>query len=298
MQHLRNRGTIGNPLSGTSRIGVKRSRMLWLLIVIPIATALLFTGAGIYLLIPSVPPPKTSSHVLIDMAARTAKETVRYHIVFSTSCIVYQDWQSYTFFYQAVASGQTGIITRIVSGCKDKAEEDNVRAVFEREIVPMAEGRMRIHFTPDYGHIMDGERYPYFNKPFGMRHWLENELGFPKPASETKDPGRDDTIIVLCDPDQMIIQPFPADNDYSRTDWYSPDGKPKWTQVTHGYPMAQLYGFGIQWKRLNMTSIASPDEQPSPVVSMSKDDAQYGYAVSSFVDQIETTWCRLLVSYP
>jgi hypothetical protein len=331
-QYVKSRGK-GNSLVGSKPV-VKRSQLLWILLSIPIVTAALFMGTGVYLLRPDArdasrdgdgvrrlpsdgirqsqrledskkeeppshvtttesPASSSSTRVKIDYTARSRTETIRYHIIFSTSCIVYQDWQSYTFFYQAVASGQTGNITRIVSGCKDKAEEDNVRAVFEREIVPMAEpaGRLRIHFTPDYSHIMDGERYAYFNKPFGLLHWLENELGFPKPASMTDDPDRDDTVVVLCDPDQLILRPFPADNDFGNSNWLFPlPDKPIRNDVTHGFPMGQLYGFGVQWKRLNISAIASANELPSPVDLLSDEYADNGYSVRACVLHLVTIY--------
>ena len=37
------------------------------------------------------------------------------HVVFSTDCTFFQDWQSLVMFYSAVAIGQKGPITRIAS---------------------------------------------------------------------------------------------------------------------------------------------------------------------------------------
>jgi hypothetical protein len=39
------------------------------------------------------------------------------HLVFSTDCSLYQQWQSYALYYSAVQVKQGGKITRIVSGC-------------------------------------------------------------------------------------------------------------------------------------------------------------------------------------
>lgn len=72
---------------------------------------------------------------------------VEYHIVFSTGCSAFQDWQSYVFFYQAMKIQQPGTVTRIVSGC-DETEEATLRQIFEETIVPMAPDHFKIHFTP------------------------------------------------------------------------------------------------------------------------------------------------------
>jgi hypothetical protein len=92
----------------------------------------------------------------------TGKE-VEYHIIFSTGCSIYQDWQSYLFFFFAMKSKQPGTITRIVSGC-DPEDQDKLQKFFDETIHPMSpEGRFKIHFTPDYSHLK-GKFYPYFNK--------------------------------------------------------------------------------------------------------------------------------------
>ena len=36
-----------------------------------------------------------------------------YHVVFSTGCSAFQDWQSYVFFHRALLSGQEGHVTRV-----------------------------------------------------------------------------------------------------------------------------------------------------------------------------------------
>jgi hypothetical protein len=87
----------------------------------------------------------------------------QYHIIFSTGCSIYQDWQSYIFYYFAMKSKQPGIVTRIVSGCEPE-DEAKLQQFFDETIHPMSpEGRFRIHFTPDYAHIK-GKYFPYFNK--------------------------------------------------------------------------------------------------------------------------------------
>jgi hypothetical protein len=43
----------------------------------------------------------------------------RYHLVFSTDCGGYQNWQSMALFLSADAVRQPGVITRIASGCTE-----------------------------------------------------------------------------------------------------------------------------------------------------------------------------------
>jgi hypothetical protein len=197
---------------------------------------------------------------------------VHYHIVFSTGCSIYQDWQSFVFFYHAMAVNQPGTVTRIVSGCNEE-EESTLQALFDQQIKPMAPERFKIHFTPDYSNVKGGKtKFVYFNKPFGMRHWLQTALGFPY------NPIDEDSIVVLMDPDQLILRPF-RNNDFTNTQWkFVPsDQKPR-TKIEHGYPMGQLYGFALQWKQKIDMTLVSPNE-PSPVTTMSNEEARAGYIV-------------------
>eukprot|EP00977_Amphora_coffeiformis_P013241 scaffold3410_cov158-Amphora_coffeaeformis.AAC.15 len=198
---------------------------------------------------------------------------VEYHIVFSTGCTAFQDWQSYVFFYQAMKIKQPGTVTRIVSGCNEK-EEATLRKIFQEQIIPMEPNRFKIHFTPDFAKILKpGIDYPYFNKPCGMKHWLETALGFPD------NPQNEDAIVVLLDPDQAIMRPF-QNNDFSNTAWMHVDPDKVRTQIMHGAPMGQRYGFALQWKEKVRMSYVAPDlPEPSPVDSLSREDANAGYVV-------------------
>jgi hypothetical protein len=197
---------------------------------------------------------------------------VKYHIIFSTSCSTFQDWQSYVFFHEALVSNQPGTVTRIVSGCKEE-DEMAARTVFQEQIEPMAPGRFKIHFTPDFSHVKEGVSFPYFNKPFGTKHWLEHAMGYPV------NPVDEDSIVVLMDPDQLILRPF-ENNDFSNERWvHLKKGQVPRTRIEHGQPMGQLYGFGLQWKtKVNMTHI-SPNEH-SPVDDLTNKEAMAGYVVS------------------
>jgi hypothetical protein len=216
--------------------------------------------------------PRSDSKGYRSRAQNAASSGVDYHIVFSTGCSLYQDWQSYVFFFQAMITQQPGIVTRIVSGCNDE-DEAALRKIFADQILPMAPDRFKIHFTPDYSKIKDTTQpFVYFNKPFGMRHWMQNALGFPD------NPENEDAIVILMDPDQLILRPF-TNNNFTNTEWqFIKKGDIPRSRVEHGKPMGQLYGFGLQWKqKINMT-LVSPSEK-SPVDQMGFSEAQAGYIV-------------------
>ena len=66
-----------------------------------------------------------------------------YHIVFSTGCSEFQDWQSVGVYSSALSVGQRGIITRIASGCTPLQEQSLQKAA--ARLPP----RCRIHFAPN-----------------------------------------------------------------------------------------------------------------------------------------------------
>lgn len=186
-----------------------------------------------------------------------------------------------------MAKQQPGTITRIASGCSPK-DRATLQRLFDEQVAPMAsDGRFRIHFTPDYSRLKHGSWYKYFNKPFGMKHWMENALGFPD------NPTNGHAVVILMDPDQMIMRPF-RDNNFTETRWFrtisgpwdSLDDKgkgakvsPPRTRVEHGKPIAQIYGFGLEWRdRINM-SLILPESESSPIYNMTRDEAHDGYTV-------------------
>jgi peptidyl serine alpha-galactosyltransferase len=202
-------------------------------------------------------------------------EDVEYHVIFSTGCTTIQDWQSYVFFYYAMVSKQPGTITRVASGCTPE-DEGKLLAFFNDKIATMAEtpGKFRIHFTPDYSRLKPGPWYKYFNKPYGTKHWLEHALGFPdKPINE-------DAIVILMDPDQIILRPF-RNNNFTNTVWtHLPPGvtQPR-TKIEHGHPMGQRYGFGLQWRSSVDAKKLLGEGVDSPLLHLSKTEANLGYVV-------------------
>ena len=121
--------------------------------------------------------------------------------------------------------------------------------------------RFQIHFTPDYSRIMgqEKEKYVYFNKPFGMKHWMEHKLGFSSSSENDNDDDierNDNAIIILLDPDQLIMRPY-ENNNFTNTQWkFIPTNEDPYTRISHQHPMGQLYGFDLQWKsKINMTQL-------------------------------------------
>lgn len=188
------------------------------------------------------------------------------HIIFSTSCHIKQDWQSYLFFFQAMVHQQPGTVTRIASGCSHD-EEMALQKVHEEQIKIM-NPNFFVHFTPQFGKVpgANWQLTKYWNKPFGVKHWLENVFGYRYEGDISTE--YDDDIVVLVDPDMLMQRPFINDfSNYPNEVWnrYArnhPDDL--YFQVTHGKPMAQDYNFGTSWidaavKTRNLTYVVGPD---------------------------------------
>jgi hypothetical protein len=201
------------------------------------------------------------------------------HVVFSTSCHVKQDWQSYLFFFSAMVMDQQGTVTRIVSGCTPDQEVE-ITKVFEEQIAIMSD-RFRLHFTPEFGRV-EGKSYQstkYWNKPFSLRHWLENVFGYDFDQNILSTP-LDDDVVVLVDPDMLMQRPFVNHFPTYMDDlWIAPIRNGEiYDKVSHGKPMAQDYSFGSAWlmsSASNLTHVVGPD---SPVHGVSDWDARAYYS--------------------
>lgn len=66
------------------------------------------------------------------------------HVVFSTDCSGYQDWQTLLLFHSATVVGQKGRITRIASGCDEKKQAE--LTTLYKKLYP----QYGAHFTPDF----------------------------------------------------------------------------------------------------------------------------------------------------
>lgn len=142
--------------------------------------------------------------------------------------------------------------------------------------------RFLIHFTPHFSGVKDenGEvkgDYKYFNKPFGLKHWLEhseymgmNERGTMK---------YEDDVVILCDPDFLLLRPITDDFSNQRETLISSRRKKifhemKTKIVSHGNPYAQTYGLGVQWRKFNLDEIAGSD---SPAKDVDQKNGQLFY---------------------
>ena len=83
------------------------------------------------------------------------------HIVFSTDCTAYQDWQTIVFFHSATVVGQKGRITRIASGCNE--EQQKTLSDLYHQLYP--HGLYSAHFTPDFKKDEKTDKhYDFYNK--------------------------------------------------------------------------------------------------------------------------------------
>lgn len=186
-----------------------------------------------------------------------------YYMVFSTDCSLYQDWQSYLFFFYAKKVGQAGTVTRIVSGCKES--DRKLLQKFHDEKIAVMSDAFKIHFAPK----CPDSRSKYFNKPYGLRDFMEKVLGYPNNK-------HDDDIIMIVDPDMMLLRPLTHKFDLRRIKWVIADAD-HYDTVEHGRPIAQTYAYGSTWITtlgLNASSIAGED---SPALHLSLTDASKRY---------------------
>ena len=96
-----------------------------------------------------------------------------------------------------------------------------------------------VHFTPDFSKV-SGDNYKYYNKPFGVRHWLINWLKYEENTSE-----KENAIIMILDPDMALLRPLTYDfTDSNVIIHNSKRGPPAVKKVMHGQPWASLYAFG------------------------------------------------------
>jgi len=186
------------------------------------------------------------------------------YIVFSTDCGPSQHWQSYLLFFSIVRIKQRGFITRIASGCTEKQKQE--AREWHLEHIAVISSRFRIFFTPKFSDIKDvngkstGEAYKYFNKPFGVRYYLENSSDFGWDEKTSKMTAVEEkAVVIIIDPDMIILRPLTTDFSDSSVKFWSPFHKKieRKKKVEPGTPFGQTYGFGDNWRK--HTDLAGPD---------------------------------------
>ncbi|KAL3817387.1 hypothetical protein ACHAXA_005022 [Cyclostephanos tholiformis] len=255
------------------------------------------------------------------------------HLIFSTDCGSFQHWQSYLFFHSAYKVGQPGYVTRIASGCTDdeREEESTWHDLHVRNVMS---DRYRIHFTPRFSGVRDevtGEvrgDYKFFNKPYGLRHFLEHGdlMGLDASSKTSNVEGwggrggvkgrlnRPDDVIILADPDFLLLRPLT--DDFSddtetlvgkrRSSAYRRMADVNGNVVSRGRPYAQAYGLGTQWRKFDLENIAG---STSPARDVSQSDGALYYpvgppyvAIASDMYDIALSWSefvpRVYAEYP
>ncbi|RHY33178.1 hypothetical protein DYB32_001809 [Aphanomyces invadans] len=143
---------------------------------------------------------------IVVVGATLAANESRLHIVYSTSCNQgKRQLLSYALQTSAMAVGQQGKMTEMLSGCTP-VEEATIAAE------PSFYHTFSRHFTPSYSpHPVSGvnDDYTPYNKPFGLRHFLQT-------------PGAvaDDAIVVLLDADFILFKPIEVNTGRSMRKYY------------------------------------------------------------------------------
>lgn len=216
------------------------------------------------------------------------KKKPRYYMVFSTSCSPFQHWQALAFFHFAKKVKQPGNVTRLVSGCTPEELVELEKYHAER-IAPLSPS-FSMHATPDYG---AKNNQKYWNKPKGLLNFMEKALGFPENAEAHKD-----DIIMIVDPDMMLLRPITHEVGNIRTEW---NGRKRTNNVVHGIPVAQKYAYGSAWLTSlngNLSYVVGPK---SPALEVSVKDAALYYpagppymATGSDMYAIANHWVKFL----
>eukprot|EP01062_Namystynia_karyoxenos_P046241 TRINITY_DN3457_c0_g2_i1.p1 TRINITY_DN3457_c0_g2~~TRINITY_DN3457_c0_g2_i1.p1 ORF type:complete len:505 (+),score=145.92 TRINITY_DN3457_c0_g2_i1:107-1621(+) len=168
----------------------------------------------------------------------------RVHVVFSSGCTAFQQWQAELVWYTHGLVGQSGGLTRIVSGCDEKAQPKNRRHLVQpgagndrvlddEELARSSQASVKIHRTPPFEGAVD---FPWFNKPLGLQHWLANAADL--------DP---DDVVVVIDPDMLFLEPIRMGRARDELLHGYPEDEPVSDVVSSGHPVAQTYGIGAKW---------------------------------------------------
>ena len=220
--------------------------------------------------------------------------TPDHFMAFSTACSLFQDWQSFIFFYYAFKVSQPGYVTRIASGCSQQQQED--LKIFHKTVISKLSPNFSVHFTPEFSHV-SGDDYKYYNKPFGLQHWLQHGLKY----EENKDKYKD-AIFIILDPDMMLLRPLTYDfTDSNIIIHNSVRGVPSVRKVLHGQPWASIYGFGDGPFRVDLNYVFA-NMTDSPALRVRDEEKVNNYAggppymaTGADMYSIVNQWCELVV---
>lgn len=225
----------------------------------------------------------------------------RLHIVFSTDCSSYQDWQSYLLFHSAMKVKQPGKVTRIASGCTDE-QSIELKDRHDTTISSKMSIDFGLHLTPKFetaGGENNHKAYYFYNKPFGVKHWLEYGEGMG--LTENGQMQNKDVIVIILDPDMVLLRPIGIDYADKSDVLVGPNHnkEDRRFKVAHGSPFSQKYGLGRQWQKFNLTYITGDDSTPAAQVSQNDGRDHYPagppiLATAQDMHKITTKWTEFL----
>ena len=204
------------------------------------------------------------------------------HVIFSTDCSDYQDWQTEIVFRSAILVSQPGRIVRIASGC---SEEDQKR--ISDRYAKLYPPRFMVHFTPQYNKDeKTGKTYHFYNKPRGLLHWLK----YANPALH------EDAIVALIDPDFAFMRPLTPEIGDASTILFSRDWKANEipARVSEGVPAGQQYGLGAKWLEFKREYICGAD---SPCTTTTRSEANKYFPVGPPYIMHRNDWVKVAHSW-
>ena len=219
------------------------------------------------------------------------------HVIFSTDCSEYQDWQTIVFFYSAMSAGHHGPITRIASGCNQQRQQE-LTSLY-RKLYP----HYHVHFTPDFKKDeKTSKKYDFYNKPYGVQHWL----------AQATPPIRDGVVIALLDPDMIFLRPLTTQVKGAENNLFKFQIQDElFDKISKGHPVGQLYGLGAPWtndhhRHFDRSKICDPG---SPCLTTTREFGEEHFSVGPpymveksdmvrLVDSWVTLVPRVFAQYP
>mmetsp|Transcript_26662 Transcript_26662/g.25531 ORF Transcript_26662/g.25531 Transcript_26662/m.25531 type:complete len:485 (+) Transcript_26662:154-1608(+) len=236
-------------------------------------------------------PPATGA-IPVESGDRTLEEVEKsdVHVIFSTDCSPYQDWQTLVAFHSATTVGQKGPVTRIASGCTDG------KKMLLKELYLKLYPKYHVHFTPDFKKDAKSQRsYDFYNKPWGVKHWLD----FANPKIP------EDVAVALIDPDMIFVRPITTKIRGDPANLYNKHlpAESIHVKIDVGKPVAQMYGLGAPWandfhKKFNRTKICG---EGSPCLKPAQPYGEQHYSVGppyivvkSDMEKLTQTWTQFV----